>query len=246
MQTSNLPSEAKQSVCRNQYHTPSCRPIVPCLSWQSLTKAASAGQCPTNSNNGRRATTSRQLGTLCALDLTRSSSHSPCCRAEKDLRVVRCLGSLRLLEPSRKTPTMPVGCTPFPFFLFFYPLSHSPFLLLSSLSLSLPLSLSSALKLPGLWPYLCVVTATHILSSLLALSCNSDVLPLFLKCLSVELIFFFFSIAGLHKRGARGEESFLAAHACQMWCRRKKPAIKMHRKGRRRRKKKTRRSKRRR
>lgn len=32
MQTSDLPSEATQSVCRNQYRTPSCRPIVPRLS----------------------------------------------------------------------------------------------------------------------------------------------------------------------------------------------------------------------
>lgn len=53
------------------------------------------------------------------------------------VRVVWCLGSLGLLEPSRKTQTMPVGRTPFlSSRFFFHPLSHSPpfFFLLPALS----------------------------------------------------------------------------------------------------------------
>lgn len=165
-------------------------------------------------NNGRRATTRWPLGTLCALDLTRSSSHSPCCRAEKDLRVVWCLGSLRLFEPSRKTPTMPVGCTPFHFSLF-CPLSHSPFshsLSLSLLSLTLSISLKCTQTAWALTISLCCYCDSHSLISPRTPSCNSDVLPLFLECLLVELIFFFsFSIAGLRK-GAQGERKVSLQH----------------------------------
>lgn len=136
-------------------------------------------------------------------------------RAERTLvRVVWCLGSLRLLEPSRITQTMPVGCTPFLSSLhFFLPLSNSPFFFFL-------LSLSSTLKLLQYLLYLCISAAPHDLSSfsvlpycLLLLSLSASSLSLFLKYLLVELIF-----AGLPK-GAQGERKLYAAHACQMWCR---------------------------
>lgn len=70
MQTFNLPSEAKQSVCRNQYHTPSCRPIIPRLSSQPLTRRLllhSVQQTPTTGDGQQQGGSSELFVLLISL-----------------------------------------------------------------------------------------------------------------------------------------------------------------------------------
>lgn len=123
------------------------------------------------------------------------------------VRVVWCLGSLGLLEPSRKTQTMPVGCTPFLSSRFFF----SPSFSLPLFFFSFLLSLKYTQTAPALTISLCSCCTSQSLiclppSSHTAVSRNSVSVPL--RCSfapsGVPLGRANFFLRGLPK-GARGE-----------------------------------------
>lgn len=117
--------------------------------------------------------------------------------ARTSVHVVCCLGSLKLLEPSRISQPVPVGCSPFhsslPFF--FLPLSSSLFSFFSCLSPQTASVLSGSS-----WP-LISLRPTLLAAELLYLQ------PALCLCLKYLWGDFFF-LCGASKRGTEGEKTF--------------------------------------
>lgn len=126
-------------------------------------------------------------------------------RAERTLvRVVWSLGSLRLLELSWITQTMPVGCTPFLSSLHsFLPLSNCP---LFSFSCFFSQAHSNCFSVYHITAFLLHLMISHLFQPSLAFSCTSVCLSRSLALSEVPLGRADF--AGLPK-GAQGRGNFL-------------------------------------
>lgn len=169
----------------------------------------------TNSNNGRRAKR-WQLGTLCALDLTRSvcsSSHSPCCICSGSREGPPCglvSGQPETFRAKQKNSNYASWLYSLSFFSFFTLFLTPPFLS-PSLSLFLFQVHSNCLGSDRISVFLLRLIISHLSShSLLQLRCSSTLSEMPLGRADFSF-FFFFAMAGL-RQGAQGERKVFLQH----------------------------------
>lgn len=129
--------------------------------------------------------------------------------AKTSVHVVCCLGSLKLLEPSRISQPVPVGCSPFHSSLhFFFTFSNSLFSFFSCLS-------SQTASVWSVSAFVQQLLTAHLSLSSLAGCWTSLPSASLLPLSKVPLGWGFFFFVGLPKGAQRGRK-LSAAHACQM------------------------------